>query len=78
MISLFFIYIDFIISRYRPFYIIVNLLFLFHYRDDSCIIHIFFFYIIISYITFNIIISYIIFYITFSFFIIITFIILKN
>ena len=35
-------YIDIVISHYRFFYIIVNIIFLFHRRDDYCIARFFF------------------------------------
>ena len=78
MISLFFIYIDFVISCYRFSRIIIKFLSLFRRYNDNYIIYISLFYIIISYIIFNIIIFRIIFYIILSSLIIITFIILKN
>ena len=78
MILLFFIYIDFVISRYRFFRIIVNFSSLFRHRDDNYIIRIFFFRVIIFYITFNIITPHVTSYITLFFFIIITLVISKN
>ena len=85
MISLSFIYINVVISHYRSFYIIVDSLFLFHYRDGCYIARTLFYitFYITSYITFYIT-SYITFYIIFLrvtsslFIIIITFIISKN
>ena len=63
MISLFFMYIDVVIFRYR-FCVIVNLSFLSRCRNDCCIVRVFF-----SHITSRV---------TFSFFVIITSIDLKN
>ena len=82
MILLSFIYVSVVISRCRPFCVIVNSLFLFRRRDDYCITRVLFYitFRVTSHITFYVTFRVIFFRVTSSSFviIIITFIILKN